>query len=151
MMQCKVPQDVLRPDKIVGFLTLRQLIICMIGGGICYSLYTILSKQYFIEIWLGPVVFVTAVTVAFAFIRYHDIPFEKLVLLFIEYKFLPRRRAWQKMAGDPLISVFSTPRAMAAKTLHAEESASVRHKKLQEVSRLVDTQGKNLTSTKHSN
>lgn len=146
-MQFKVPQDVLRADKIVGFLTLRQLIIVGIGGGISYSLYIILSKQYFLEIWLPPVVFMSLVTLAFAFMKFHDIVFERLVLIFIEYKFRPRSRTWQKMRGDTLISVLGPPirgremkRSVAPRLTERE-----RRKKLEEAMKAVDTHGKDFS------
>lgn len=140
-MQFKVPQDVLRPDKIVAFLTLRQLAIVAIGGGISYSLYIILSKQYLLEIWLPPVAFVTVLTLAFAFFKFHDIPFERLILLFIEYKFKPHARTWQKMQGDYLVSVLGQPLIKPVKKEEkAEEiSAEDRKKKLEEITKVVDT------------
>ena len=145
-MQFKVPQDVLRADKIVGFLTLRQLIICAIGGGLAYSMYLILNKQYFIEVWLPPVLFISLVTMAFAFVKFHEILFEKVVLLFIEYKFKPRRQTWQKMAGDTVLSVLQEgykPQAAVKKVVQATEQE--RRKKLEEISRLVDTHGSSLS------
>lgn len=146
-MQFKVPQDVLRPDKIVGFLTLRQLIICAIGGGFAYSLYIVLSKQYFVEVWLIPVAFITLVTLAFAFFKFHDIVFEKFILIFIEYKFKPRNRVWNKMKGDAVLSVLS-PLPQQAKIAPKQEKMTMqeRRKKLEEISKLVDTHGKNIIS-----
>ncbi len=144
-MQFKVPQDVLRPDKIVGFLTLRQLIIVGIGGGAAYSLYIILSKQYFIEIWLPPVLFMSVITLAFAFFKFHDILFEKLILIFIEYKFVPRARTWQKMRGDTVLSVLSNPLNGGVEKMAPVEqklSSRERRKKLEEMSKLVDARGK---------
>lgn len=143
-MQFKVPQDVLRPDKIVGFLTLRQLIIVAIGGSIAYSLYIILSKQYLVEIWLPPVVFVALITLAFAFFKFHDIPFEKLVLIFIEYKFRPRARTWQKMEGDTVLSVLSAPLRKSGEAAAVAQPLSERErrKKLEEIMKLVDTHEK---------
>lgn len=140
MMQFKVPQDVLRPDKIVGFLTLRQLIIVAIGGGLAYSLYIILSKQYLVEIWLPPVVFVSLITLAFAFFKFHDILFEKLVLIFIEYKFRPRARTWQKMEGDTVLSVLSAPLQKSGETKVTAQplSEQERRKKLEEIMKIVD-------------
>ncbi len=145
-MQFKVPQDVLRADKIVGFLTLRQLIIVALGGGVSYSLYIVLSKQYVLEIWLPPVIFVTLFTLAFAFVKFHDIVFEKLILVFIEYKFRPRARTWQKMRGDTVLSVLQNPIGFVKEP---EQKAAVlssqdRRKKLEEITKLVDTHGKEL-------
>lgn len=139
-MQFKIPQDVQRADKIVGPLTLRQLIICGIGGGLAYSLYVILAKQYFIEIWLVPVLLITTVTVLFAFYQYHGLPFEKLMLLFIEWKFRPRTRTFQKMRGDVLISVLSPMKmkTLAKTEILKEETDHERLQKLHEMITKVD-------------
>jgi len=140
-MQFKVPQDVLRADKIVGFLTMRQLIICTLGGSIAYSLYIVLSKQYLIEIWLIPVFFIGLITVAFAFLKFHDIVFEKLILVFIEYKFRPRARTWQKMKGDVVLSVLDKPLERGPKTARIQDQMTEqeRKKKLEQITQLVDT------------
>lgn len=149
-MQFKVPQDVLRADKIVGFLTLRQLIICILGGSIAYSLYVVLIKQYGVEIWFLPVLLVSLTTAAFAFVRFNDLVFEKFFLLCIEYKFLPRIRTWQKMKGDIHLSVLAAPlqkrheAGMPVNILTTEE----RRKKLREVTHLVDTHGKEMIGKK---
>lgn len=148
MMQFKVPQDVLRPDKIVSFLTLRQLIIVAIGGGITYSLYIVLNRQYGVQIWLIPVLFIAFITVAFAFVKYQELTFEKLVLVFIEYKLRPQARTWQKMRGDFVLSVLSNSlgRGQEKAKKAPEESISERRKKLEEITKLVDTHGKTITS-----
>ena len=148
-MQFKVPQDVLRPDKIVGFLTLQQLIIVAIGGGVDYSLYIVLSKQYLVEIWMPPVLFIALITMAFAFVKFHDILFEKLVLIFIEYKFKPRARMWQKMRGDAILSVLSAPlqKGFGLEMVKAKElTEQERRLKLEAMSKLVDTHGSKMAN-----
>ena len=151
-MQFKVPQDVLRADKIVGFLTLRQLIMCVLGGSLAYSLYIILARQYGVEIWFIPVALVIITTVAFAFVRFNDIVFEKLLLFYLEYQFLPRARTWQKIKGDAVLSVLAPPLknrhtgAIVADKLTAEE----RRKKLEEIMKAVDTHGAHISKFKSS-
>lgn len=151
-MQCKVPQDVLRADKIVGFLTLRQLIICIIGGGITYALYMSLSKQYVLVIWLPPVLITTVITMGFAFVKYHDIVFERLILTFIEYKFKPQIRTWSKMKGDVLFSVFAPGYGAVHAKAKKQESMSDndRRKRLEEISQSVDTNSSHISSVKLS-
>ncbi|MDZ4216954.1 MAG: PrgI family protein, partial [Candidatus Gracilibacteria bacterium] len=69
-MQFKVPQDVQQADRIVWFLTLPQLIICVVGGAISYAIYAALSNQGASTIfWLPPVILTILTTVAFAFIK----------------------------------------------------------------------------------
>lgn len=83
-MQFKVPQNVQREDTIIGPVTMKQLIICGIGGGLAYAVYVVLAKAYFWEIWLWPVGILVLLTAAIAFLKIHDIPFYKFVLLFLE-------------------------------------------------------------------
>ena len=49
-MQYKIPQNVRIEDKIVGPLTLKQLIILGVGGGITYAIYVALARVYYVEV-----------------------------------------------------------------------------------------------------
>ena len=91
-MQFKVPQDVQRADTIVGPLTWKQLIILAAGGGIAYAIYITLAERYYMEVWLPPIVIVGGITLALAFIKIHGLTFERFLLCFIEYHFLPKKR-----------------------------------------------------------
>jgi len=95
-MQFKVPQDVQRADTIVGPLTWKQLIILGAGGGLAYAIYISLAKSYYMEVWLPPVVVVGALTMALAFIKIHGLEFERFLLCFIEYHFLPKKEYGKK-------------------------------------------------------
>lgn len=79
---------------------------------------------------------------SFAFVRPYDIPFEKVILLFIEYNFRPRKRFWQKMQGDVNFSVFMTLPKEQVKAPKSTETQASRRKKLEEVSLIVDSHGK---------
>ncbi|MFA6992530.1 MAG: PrgI family protein [Candidatus Gracilibacteria bacterium] len=100
-MQFKVPQDVQREDTIIGPITLKQLIILGMGGGLAYAIYVSLAKAYFVEIWLPPVAIVLALTVAFAFLKIYNMTFEKFLMSFFEYRILSRKRIWIQGAGKP--------------------------------------------------
>lgn len=136
-MQFKVPQDVLRADKIVGPLTLRQLGICVGGGTLSYGLYSVLSKQYFLEVWIFPVGFVAVMTMAFAFFKYRDLPFEKAVLLGLEYFLKPRNRTWQKLKGDYVRSVFDV---VAQSQFSAAPIEVKKQQSLEALAQIVDTE-----------
>ena len=99
MLQYKVPQNVEMEDRIIGPITLRQLIILAVGGGIAYMLYLSLAPRYFAEVWLPPVALIVLLTAAIAFLKIQHIPFVRWVLLMIEAVALPRRRAWDKRAS----------------------------------------------------
>ena len=99
-MQYKVPQDVQREDTIIGPITWRQLIILAVGGGLAYGVYVSLSATYFIEVWLPPVAIIAAITLAFAFLKIHSLPFHRFLINLIEYQILARKRTWIQGAGD---------------------------------------------------
>jgi len=135
-MQFKVPQDVQRKDTIIWTLTIQQLIILGIGGGIDYAIYIQLSKTYFIEVWLLPVVIIAAITLAFAFLKIHSLPFHEFLMDFIEYHMLPRQRSWIQGTGTPFIPPFEekkkTEKVQPKKELKKQKS-------LAELTQVLDT------------
>ena len=102
-MQYKVPQDVQREDTIVGPLTLKQMIILAAGGGIAYALYVQLSVIYFVQIWLPPVLIVSAFTLALAFLKIHNLLFYEFLMHLIEYNLLAKKRFWIKGTANPFV------------------------------------------------
>lgn len=104
-MRFKIPQNVQAEDKIVGPLTLKQLIIVGVGGGIDYFIYISLAKVYLLTVWILPVAFVGLITTAVAFLKIKGIPFVQFMLLSIEYQFKPKIRTWMQGGGDVFISV----------------------------------------------
>ena len=105
-MRYKVPQDVQRADQILWFLTLRQLIMLILGGGISYALFTNLNKQYDLSqieqilIWIP-----AAIAVALAFVKIKGIELTKFILLLLERLFRPAHRRWVNHGGDPFVSM----------------------------------------------
>lgn len=109
MLQYKVPQDVQIEDKIVGPLTLRQLIFVAVGGGISYSIFLFVSEYFFLRVfdyfWIGiPLM----ISLAFAFIRINDVSFFKWLLLLYEFAHNARRRRWDKEETARLHFAFVT-------------------------------------------
>ena len=138
-MQFKVPQDVQRKDTIIWTLTIQQLIILGIGGGIAYALYLQLSKTYFIEVWLAPVVIISAITLAFAFLKIHSLPFDEFLMHFIEYHMLPRQRSWIQGTGTPFIPPFDDTKKKTEKVQLKKDLS--KKKSLAELTQVLDTQG----------
>ena len=139
-MQFKVPQDVQRKDTIIWSLTIQQLIICFVGGGIAYALYIQLSKAYFMEVWLPPVVIISAITLAFAFLTIHNLPFDEFLMHFIEYHMLPRKRFWIQGTGAPFIPPFDEAKKKAKK---AQPLKDLKKKKsLAELTQVLDSGSK---------
>ncbi len=97
----KIPQNVYIEDRIVGPLTLKQVIICAIGGGFSYAMFASISKTYGeialpiqILVWIP-----AAVSVLFAFVRINDLSMMRLCLLFLEKLNKPSTRTWTPRRG----------------------------------------------------
>ncbi len=142
-MQFKVPQNVQRADQIVGPLTLRQLIICSVGGVIAYGIYVSIAKYYIWITWLPPVGIIAIITISFAFIRPLDLNFEKWILLWIEYYILPRRRLWIQASAEifpPLFPSVNKEKSKAeVKAAQKAEKIEDKHKKIEELSKILNT------------
>jgi hypothetical protein len=106
-LQYKVPQNVQIEDKILPFMTLRQLMICGGGGGLAYIVYLLLEQQPS-SIWMPPVIFFVLITIAIAFLQIRGIPFVDFILLLLERYLNETKRVWVKSAGDFSIKLFSS-------------------------------------------
>ncbi|MBD3330568.1 hypothetical protein GF354_03490 [Candidatus Peregrinibacteria bacterium] len=138
-MPVKVPQDVQREDTIIGPLTLKQLFILMFGGGIAYAIYISLSRLYFIEIWLPPVAIVSAITLAFAFLKVHNLPFHLFLMYLIEYLILPKKRVWIKGSDTPAKQKMAeTVKKTKAPVVEVKEK---KERSLKELTEILDTRG----------
>ena len=137
-MQFKVPQDVQREDTIIGPLTIKQLLILGVGGGIAYTIYVSLSKNNFIEIWLPPVAIISGITLAFAFLKIHGLAFYIFLMCFLEYHILPRNRFWIQATGYPFIPPFEEKKK--ASVVKKNDSLKKR-KTLTELTKVLDTAG----------
>lgn len=105
MLQYKIPQNVGLADKIVGPLTLRQLIIVAAGAGTSYVLFAILNKLYELNI-LEYIVIVLPVliAVAAALIKIKDISLPRYALLTLEFAIKPKRRLWDHRGIAALVA-----------------------------------------------
>ena len=99
-MQFKVPQNVEAEDKLIGPVSLRQLIVLSAGGAITYFTFLILNESLplFITIW--PTAFFAILTVAFAFFKKDNKSFTKMSLLVTEYFINPRKRFYVAYADS---------------------------------------------------
>lgn len=140
-MQFKIPQDVQRPDTIIGPITFAQLGTLLVGGAIDYAIYMALANTYYWYVWAGPVVFIGALTIAIAFLKIGDMPFPRFVLYYIEFMFKPRDRYWNK-SDEYFYSVLKKPIQIAEEsndnTQLSEDEILEKKRKLQEISKILD-------------
>ncbi|MFH1375047.1 MAG: PrgI family protein [Patescibacteria group bacterium] len=136
-MQFKVPQNVQIEDKILPFMTLKQLIVCGVGGGFTYLIYLLLEYQN-PEVWIPPVLVMGLLTLAVAFLKIRDIPFVRYMMLLIERYLNATRRSWIKSAGEvfPDISM-AAPKSIARKTKTTNKKKAIL-KDLDKLSRMLD-------------
>lgn len=141
-MQFKVPQNVQREDTIVGPLTFKQLIICGIGGGIAYGFYTVLSKEYTWPVWFPPVLFFGGFTIAFAFVKVHDLTFLQYLSSLFAYHYLPKKRIWIKGSAD-VITPLEEPKTSAIESAEQtkKEKQENTMKKLDSLVQILDSKG----------
>jgi len=141
-MQFKVPQDVQQADRIVSFLTLPQLIICIIGFAIAYGVYAALNNQGLpLVFWLPPVLFIGALTLAFAFLKIANLPFHYYLALLIERFMTPSKRVWVK-GSDRVITeeayVSPEEKKNEEKAKKLNELQQQKEEKLQNISQITD-------------
>lgn len=140
MLQYKIPQDVQIEDRITSFLTVRQMIVSAIGGGIAYVVYISLVDRYYAEVWLPPVVLIIALTLAIAFVKINGLSFVKWVLLLMEFLINPRKRVWEKTKSDEIIFNFVTSKRFTQEASQKKQ-AEVQTKDLSalaEITRKID-------------
>jgi hypothetical protein len=140
-MQFKIPQDVQRPDTIIGPITFAQLGICLGGFAVAYAFYIALAKTYVWYVWAPPVVIVGLITLAVAFLKIQDMTFIRYLVYLYEYMSVPKDRVWSKQ-GEYFYSVVK-PAINVSKqdnkfTENTDLEAQAKRKKLEEISKILD-------------
>ncbi len=145
-MQFKVPQNVQMEDKIVGPLTLKQLMICAVGGGISYFIYVSTSKMYVLSVWLPATSIPALLTLAIAFLKIKDIPFIKFSMLQLERILRPTKTHFAKGAAEVRKSCLSpvpkpkqvkqNDKKLEKKQEYVKENLS----NLEEITKVLDSQ-----------
>ncbi len=140
MLQYKIPQNVGIEDKIVGPLSLRQLIIIAVGGGASYVLFAILNKMYELNVLEYIVIAIPGiVSVAAALIRINDISFTRFVLLAMEFAIKPKKRIWDHRGIAPLVAPdLSDVKPQKTQAVAEKGKKAVN---LDELSRILDSSG----------
>ncbi len=144
-MQYKIPQNVGLEDRIVGPLTLRQLIILASGFGISYVLFAILSKLYELNIFEYIIILIPALfAAAFALIKINDIRLTKFLLLFMEFALKPKKRLWDHrgIAGIVAPDLEGVKKEKKEQETAEEEAKKTRKAtNLRELSQVLDSGG----------
>jgi hypothetical protein len=97
----KIPQNVQIEDRIIGPLSLRQIIIMALGAGFSYMLYAVVQRTYgYVNIPLTAVLWTPAViAAAFALVKINDLSLLRICFLFLERLQKPSERTWGPRSG----------------------------------------------------
>ncbi len=143
-MQYKIPQNVGIEDKIVGPLSLRQLIIVAVGVGISWVLFAIMSKLYEVNFIEYAVIAMPALlSAAFALIRINDQSLTKYLQLLMEFSMKPKRRVWDHRGIASLVSPdLGEPATAVTSTMNSDLIAkSKKASNLRQLSLMLDSGG----------
>ncbi len=106
----KIPQNVQIEDKVVGPLSLRQIIIIACGGGFSYMIYASVQRSIgHVSIPLTIAIWTPAlICAAFALVNINDLSLMRICFLMLERMQKPTRRIWGPRPGISINLHFSS-------------------------------------------
>jgi hypothetical protein len=133
----KIPQNVYVEDRIIGPITLRQIMIIIISAGISYAIWAMMKSSGMVSgvqtaIAWSP----TLVGVVFAFVKINGISLLRICLLSIEKLDKPSKRMWMPRQGIYVNIVTKAPKKDNSQMQKKEKQKG--DTQLEELSRLLD-------------
>ncbi len=96
----KIPQNVYVEDRIIGPITLRQIMIVLAGSGVSYGIWAAMKSAGTVSPIQTGIAWIPAViAAAFAFVKINGISLFRIVLLSLERINKPAMRVWQPRRG----------------------------------------------------
>ena len=95
-MQYKIPVQIENEDPIVLGLSLRQLIILMVGFSFAYLIFSTLEENTWFEIAIIPSGGVAIITVLIAVFKQYEMTFIPFILALILLNSFPKQRLWSQ-------------------------------------------------------
>lgn len=132
----KIPQNVYVEDRIIGPITLRQIMIIMICAGVSYGIWAAMKSSGPVSTTMTTVAWMpTLIGALFAFVKINGISLFRIVLLMIEKLEKPSKRVWAPRQGIYINIVTKPPKKEAPKQEpdHTEKSTHI-----EELSRVLD-------------
>lgn len=140
-MQFKIPQNVEVEDKIIAFISFKQLFIIMGGGGIAYLVYIIAVDKFPITAWAIPVVVILLLTALTAFFKIDNITFAKAILLFLEMIINPKKRLWE--TSSSFISQLDILASLSDKEINKSQQVEARQLEMNDLDTITSILDKN--------
>jgi hypothetical protein len=135
MGQYKVPQNVEAEDKIIGPLTLKQFIYCVIGVG--WALLCFLILRAFLPVMIVVAAPVTILFLLLGLYQRDGQNFEQYLVALVGFFSQSRRRLWTK---EPIVESFKIEPVKATVEQTQRNPAEVRSQ-LDKLATLVDARG----------
>lgn len=150
----KIPQNVYVEDRIIGPITLKQIMIIMISAGISYAIWAAMKSA-------GPVSSIqsglawtpTVLGVVFAFVKINGLSLLRIILLTLERLDKPATRVWVPRQGI-YVNIVTKERKKAPSQQAPVDKKDNDH--IQELSRVLDQgpeeeeEGDSIVPTKNS-
>lgn len=95
-MQYKIPVQIENEDPIILWLSLRQLIILMIGWAIAYQAFLWIWESLWQELALLVAIFIFGFTLLVALFKHSWMTFIPFILAFLRYNGTWTERRWEK-------------------------------------------------------
>lgn len=129
-----VPQFIDVEDRIFGPITIRQFLICTVGGLLIFAAFKLSDFSLFVF----QAVFLAPLTIVFAFVKVNGKSFHYFLLDLLIYLFkVPRMAVWQKKE----IVAKKQIKEKDKKDTYSFEQKFLPKAKLNEISLIVDTGG----------
>lgn len=131
-----VPQFIDKEDQILGPITVRQFLICLVGVFTLFIEYKILTFAYFILLGLITI----TVAAVFGFVKINGQPFHVFFVNFLQTSVRPSVRVWDKNPLEAELRAWIKPQAptVITKIEHKPRPPSSR---LRDLSLTVNTGG----------
>ncbi len=150
-MQFKVPQDVQREDTILWFLTMRQMIIMMIGGGISYGLFYQMSKVFELNLLEIALICIPAgIAAMFAFVKIKGMGLITFIFMNVEFLFRARKRFWSQ-EGNILISMTTSISQKEKKKKQHTQTKEISNDKIKNLAAVLDGEKSKVENIKIAN
>ncbi len=140
----KIPQNVYVEDRIIGPISLRQIIICLLTGGLTYMLYSTFEATGTLSILTRILSFIPIILGAsFAFVKINGITLTRFCLLLIERADKPVIRIWTARKGIYIGVAAASLKSDDEVEKESRLEAAKRHedekrKRIEELSNLLD-------------
>ncbi len=146
----KIPQNVYIEDRIIGPVTLKQLIISGLGLGMSYAIFSTAQKSGVTNpVALGVTWIPAVIFCAFAFMKVNDLTLFNIILLSIESFNKPNQRIWSPHAG---LSINLITRQHVKEINDMTAKATTNADKLADITRQLEKRQEELSElAKHAN